>query len=253
MTFWQNNKADMYIQLYDEIAANLKTDAEIKFIKQYFKKTDSIIELGCGTGRTLIPLFELEYNISGLDFSKNMLDILRQKIKTKKIASPHLLQKDLTKFSLNKKYDGAILSQRTLNFIIKPENQRKAIINIAKILKKDATLIINLMPGRPDDFSKSQVKIKKTETVINSKTGKKVHLYENWIPDPMKQTWSFINQFKEGKNKTETKMVMRVIFEQEMKYLLEACGFTTKAVYGDWNKNPYTAESRHLIFVAKKA
>lgn len=200
MTFWEKETTDIYIKLYDDFASYLKTDEEIAFLKQIFKKNQKIIEFGCGTGRTLIPLLKSGYQISGFDISKNMIGRATKKMKKEKLNTKFYI-KDLINFSFHTKFDGAILLQRTLNFITTAEKQRRALQNIAKALKKGAILVINLMPARPDDFANVQKKIKKTETFQNSTTKNKVELWGSWVPNPMQQTWTFHNEFREGTKK----------------------------------------------------
>jgi ubiquinone/menaquinone biosynthesis C-methylase UbiE len=251
MTFWTKNKTDIYIKLYDDFAASLKTKEEVAFLKQIFKKNRKIIEFGCGTGRTLIPLLKSGYEISGFDISKNMIKKAKEKLEKENLHTT-IYQKDLINFSISTKFDEAILSQRTLNFIPTAEKQSKALINIAKVLKKEAILVINLMPARPDDFAQVQKALKKTDSSMNSATGNMVEFWENWIPNPMQQTWTFTNEFREGKKKAKTTMKMRVLFEAEMKNLLEICGFKTINIYGNWEKAKYDAKSSDLIFIAKR-
>lgn len=47
-------------------------------------------------------------------------------------------------------------------------------------------------------------------------------------------------------------MKMRILFEAEMKNLLELCGFKTLNVYGNWRKTNYDAKSSDLIFIARR-
>ncbi len=251
MSFWQSKKADIYIHLYDDFASSLKTADELRFLQSVFRKDRKIIEFGCGTGRTLVPLLKSGYKISGLDLSKGMLNHLKRKLKAEGLETD-IYNKDLTKFALPVKFDGGVLSQRTLNFITAPAGQRKALENIAKILKKNAVLVINLMPARPNDFAKTQKSLKKTETFKNSVTGNKVEFWENWIPDSINQTWTFRNEFREENKRVGTDMQMRVIFELEMKYLLELCGFVVVAVYGNWKKRKYDEGATDMIFVTRK-
>lgn len=249
--FWKKQKADTYIQLYDDLASSLKSKDELAFLKKHFSKTQEIIEFGCGTGRTLFALLKAGYRISGLDFSKEMLKVLQKKLTTNQLKTD-IFNKDLTNFSLNKKFDGAILSQRTLNFITTREGQKKALLNISKSLNKSAILIINLMPARPNDFAIKQTKFNKTESFVNSHTQNIVSLWEKWFPNPMDQTWEIENKFIEKGKEIVTKMKMRIIFEAEMENLLELCGFKTLKVYGNWKKIKYDEKSSDLIIVARK-
>lgn len=251
MSFWNNSKSEIYINLYDDFASYLKTKNEINFYQKFFRKKDKIIEFGCGSGRTLVPLLKNKFNIYGLDISKGMLFHLKNKIKKRNLKTK-IFNENLTNFSLNEKFDGGILSQRTLNFITSQKEQRKALENISKHLKKGARLIINLMPARPNDFANIQKTLKKTGEFKNSNTGNKVEFWENWIPNPLNQTWDFTNEFREKGDKIQTKMKMRIIFVPEMINLLELCGFKILKILGDWQKNKYDAKSKDLIFIVSK-
>lgn len=251
MTFWNKSESEIYIKLYDDLASSLKTNDEINFYQKTFKKKDEIIEFGCGSGRILIPMLKKRFNISGLDISKGMLDNLKIKLKKNNLETK-IFNENLINFSLKDKFDGGILSLRTLNFITSQKNQRKALNNINKCLKKNARLIINLMPARPDDFADKQKSLKKTGSFKNTHTGNQVEFWENWIPNPLEQTWNFTNEFREKGKKIQTKMKMRVIFVPEMKNLLELCGFKIIKVLGNWKGNLYDEKSKDLIFVVSK-
>ena len=54
-----------------------------KILKKYYKQT--VLELGIGTGLFAIPLHEAGFNIEGLEISKVMVDVLRQKAPTLKV------------------------------------------------------------------------------------------------------------------------------------------------------------------------
>ena len=46
-------------------------------------------------------------------------------------------------------------------------------------------------------------------------------------------------------------MALRYLFPHEAKLLLKAAGMRVKALWGDYKRSPYTAESEKLIIVAK--
>ncbi len=60
-----------------------QTDHDVEFYLQQVRTNQGpVLELACGTGRITIPLAQ-EASITGLDFSKPMLDFARLKAKDK--------------------------------------------------------------------------------------------------------------------------------------------------------------------------
>jgi len=248
--FWAGGD-NVYISLYNDFSGNLKTKDEIRFYQSLFIRHCKLIEFGCGTGRVLIPLLKDGYHIDGLDISTGMLEILKKRLRKEKLSAK-VFRKDLCKFKLKSKYDGAILSQRTINFITDADDQIKALLNISSVLKRGAHLVINLMPARPDKFASIQKTKVKTGQFVNSKTGKKVEFWSSWVPDPIKQLWHMEDEFREGRDKCRVKMEMRAVFLPEFKLMLRLCGFRLVAIYGSWNMHPYGRDSKDLIVVARK-
>lgn len=248
--FWAGGD-NVYVSLYNDFSGDLKTKDEIRFYLSLFTRGRKLIEFGCGTGRVMLPLLKAGYKIDGLDLSASMLKILKNSLKAEGLKGA-VYRRDLCKFKLSGKYDGAILSQRTFNFISDADDQLKALVNISSVMKRGAKLVINLMPARPDKFASVQKTKVKTGHFVNSKTGKKVQFWSSWIPDPMKQLWHMEDEFREGNKRCSVKMKMRSIFPSELKLMLLLGGFKLMAVYGSWKKRPFVRNSKDLIVVARK-
>lgn len=59
-----------YVEIYDFIHEVLVDD--IKLYKMLLKENkDWVLELGCGTGRVMMPLLEDGFNVVGLDIADN--------------------------------------------------------------------------------------------------------------------------------------------------------------------------------------
>lgn len=53
--------------------------SELAIVKKYFKKRKgSVLDLGCGTGRTSGPLAELGYSVVGIDFIPGFIEIAKK-------------------------------------------------------------------------------------------------------------------------------------------------------------------------------
>ena len=79
----------------------------IFFISRIRKPRTRILDLGCGTGRVLIPVARYCEHIEGLDGSKNMLAVCHEKLRAAKLA--HLCQftkpGDMSDFDLGRQFD----------------------------------------------------------------------------------------------------------------------------------------------------
>ncbi len=70
--------AELYDPVYERLARR-----DIEFFVDYAKKAKGkTLELGCGTGRVLIPTAQAGCEITGLDFSRFMLEKCREKLAT---------------------------------------------------------------------------------------------------------------------------------------------------------------------------
>lgn len=92
---------DSHASVYDTLStaqAQLEIDFVLNELKLDFHKTITILDLGCGTGRALLPLLPYSAPIIGVDFSLKSLYLLKTKLD--KIGNPenvHLIHGDATR------------------------------------------------------------------------------------------------------------------------------------------------------------
>ena len=90
VSFEMNKIIDNYnawANRYDE-ASNSTSELDKIVLKQSLSNIDffKVLELGCGTGKNTEWLITKADSLIGLDFSKNMLDIAKNKIQSDKVA-----------------------------------------------------------------------------------------------------------------------------------------------------------------------
>jgi len=75
------NDTDAYLKEHSVFLANAKIDKEIKFLKKSLtlKKTERILDVACGQGRHANYLASKGYLIDGVDFSKTLLNLAKEK------------------------------------------------------------------------------------------------------------------------------------------------------------------------------
>lgn len=110
------------------------------------------LEIACGTGRLYLPLLEQGFDIHAIDISGDMLDILRQKAKSKNI-DPIVYKKDVTKMDLDEKYDLIYYPFNSITHLSELENQRDAIKNIYAHLKENGTFALDIVDNNLSHLS----------------------------------------------------------------------------------------------------
>lgn len=96
---------------------NKTRDLDIKSTIETLSKYDfkNVLELGCGTGKNTDWLLKKAEQIIGLDFSQEMLDIAKKKIKSDKVQ---FIKADLTKdWKIENQFADLVASSLTLEHI----------------------------------------------------------------------------------------------------------------------------------------
>ena len=129
-----------YAKYYDSRMGEPIKKVELinSWIKKYNPKATSVLEIACGTGAVL-KLMEKKYTVSGLDFSLEMLNIAKKKIK-----KGNFYHKDMANFSLNKKFDVVLCIFDAINHLINMRDWDKTFKNASIHLNPKGLFIFDI-------------------------------------------------------------------------------------------------------------
>ena len=234
-----------YVKYYDLFNESKDYKKEVDFLEKVFKKysdVKDVLDLGCGTGIHSRHLASRGYMVSGIDISKEMINIA----KLKRASNTEFFSGNMTCFSLNKKFDACITMFAVIGYLTKNKQVEAYLNSVKKHLKKNGLLILDCWNGLGvmHDLPKSRIKevelgnlkIKRTSypdlDAFNHKCNVKfdVNIFEKG---------NLIRNYKENHS-------VRFFFPQELRKYLEDTGFEvleickvfelgTKLDETDWN------------------
>ena len=129
------------------------TDAEVDFLVEELglEKGDSVLDIGCGTGRHSLELARRGFNVTGIDISEKMLDRASE-IAEKENLEIEFIKGNAVDFKLKKRYDSAVClcegAFGLLNMGEDPmERDIKILKNISSSLKPGGKYILTALNG----------------------------------------------------------------------------------------------------------
>jgi Methylase involved in ubiquinone/menaquinone biosynthesis len=115
------------------------TELEIKIVEKYLGKTGAILDIGCGTGRTTIPLYKQGMKVIGIDLSKEMIGFAKKKYPE---IDYRIMDACDLKFE-NESFDYALFSFNGLDCIYPKSKRLLSLREINRVLKKNGVFIFS--------------------------------------------------------------------------------------------------------------
>jgi ubiquinone/menaquinone biosynthesis C-methylase UbiE len=234
------------------------------YVEEANKSGSPVLELGCGTGRILIPTAQAGIDIIGVDASSAMLDVARAKIgklDPSTQARIELVEGDMRTFSLERKFRLVTIPYRAFLHVLTPEDQRATLERIRRRLTDDGRLILNIFDLRFHTVAEHATTIgaalKKQNEFTDTDTGHRIVVWETRKYDPESQVISEDRIFEEiGENgkvlsRVYSPLTLCWIYRREMQYLLELSGFKVEALYGDFNRGPFRYGGEQVWIASK--
>lgn len=253
--------AEFYDLVYEHI---IRRNKDIDFFTGFSKKTSGrTLELGCGTGRVLIPTAVSGCEITGLDLSPYMLRICRDKLgrQPEKVQErARLIQGDMTDFKTGEMYQLVTIPFRPFQHLISVEEQKACLECTYRHLSPGGLLILDVFHPNPlrlvpnskymaeiEDVPETELpdgrKLRRTNRAAFFHRDQQYNDIEivYYVTHPNGKTQKLVQSFP-----------MRYFYRYEVEHLLSLCGFRVVSLYGDFDKSEFSVDSPEMIFIAEK-
>ncbi len=227
-----------------EIADQNQTDRQLLFLKKTLKTDGLILDLACGTGRHLIPLDKQGYSVVGLDISLKLLKIAKVRWREAQVvcADMRFLPFKAEAFS------AAVSMDTSFGYLPSEQDDLKSLIALRGTLKEGGILILDVFnrehlikehkdPSQPKsrEYPSFFLLQKRTVDAVGS------FLYDLWT----------VRDKRDGQIRFFEHQARLYKLEQ-LQELLTQAGLNVNSVYGDYEDQSFTHDSKRLILIANR-
>ena len=255
---------ELSAKYYDDAYAVKPDLVDLPFYVDLAKQIGGpILEMGCGTGRVLLPIARMGIEIHGLDNAPTMLGILRERIQNEpeQVRSQIALhQGDMRQFRGQKKYVLVTIPFRPMQHMYTLEDQVAALKTGAFHLDNDGILALDVF------FPKFQLmdvgigeEMLELEWPARSHPGRIVRRYfKKDAVDKIHQVFSATFIFRTYHNETlvseETERIKLSYYAHpQLKALFRLAGLEAVEEYGSFSKTPLDNTAKEMIFLLRRA
>ncbi len=235
---------DSHAEAYEDNPFTKHTAAEVEFFLTLYPLVpgNTVLDVGCGTGRHSIELAKRGFKPTGLDLSQGMLDVARKNAREAGVEV-EFIQADATDFKLETRFDAALcLCEGAVGLIEKGEDAEQhdlAIFrNIAQSLKPNAPFLMTALNAY------STIRQMSDE-----------HVHEGRF-NPVTMVSSYEDQWDLPDGARNMTIYERLFIAPEVVRMLTASGFTVDNVYGGtagyWARRALSLDEVEAMYVCRR-
>ncbi len=227
--------------------------ADVAFYRGLSRETGGpVLELGCGTGRVLLPIAADGIQCVGLDASPAMLDALRAKAPS---ATVRLVTAPMQDFDLGPERFRLIFSAfRAFQHLYTPADQLACLACVRRHLAPEGRFAFDVFQPDPARIALTE-EPEHEEDRFRDGEDEVVRLV-SIRRDLATQTQDVAIRLERRRDGVAVgseieRFRMRWYHRYELEHLLARAGFAIGALYGDFDRRPFDRDAREMVVVAK--
>ena len=249
-------------QLYDQFLPYRERPDRDFYLQEAIESGGPVLEIGCGTGRVLLPTARAGIPITGLDLSTHMLDVCRQNLndEPRKVQEQvTLVEGDMRDFDLGETFKLVTTPFRPFQHLLTAEDQLSCLDCVRRHLVPRGIFILDIFnpsltaltaedlgqefEEKPPFTTPEGIEVRRFHKV-NARD------YHNQILDV--ELIYYLTHPDGREERIVHAFLMRYLFRFEAEHLLARAGFEILDLYADYSRAPHdTANRGELIFRAR--
>lgn len=234
---------------YDEDYRALGYDADVEFYVGLARESGGrVLEMGCGTGRILLPTARAGVRIHGVDLSARMLEQLEKKITPELRERISYSQGDIRTVEAGGGYALVTAPFRVVQFLLSREDQRAWLRNVRRHLAPGGALCFDVfqpnyayLAGPREPF----VEVDRVEAGRRVQRVTRTTLHNEWQRMEVEFRWVV-----DGREEASRTMTLRWFTRGELENLLELEGFEIRDYWGSFRREAFGEGSAEQVIRA---
>ena len=247
---------DEYARFYDWENVRTFGRRDVAFWRQLgLRQSGAVLELGCGTGRLLVPIAKAGVRIVGVDRSAAMLAAARRRAGTlPRRVRPAIVRGDVRQLPFASRTFALVLAPYgLLQSMLGDRDLDSVLRDAARVLHPGGLIGIDLVPELPTWAEYGpRVRLKG-----RAPGGGTVTLVESVRQDRKRGLTTFDEEFVETRagrraRRRRFSLTFRTRPMTSMRRRIERAGFRIEAVLGDYRGRPWDARAETWLIIGRK-
>lgn len=238
-------------ELYDILLGDL--DYGVEFYTGLAKVAGGpVLDIGCGTGRVMLPCLQSGLEIDGLDMSEPMLARLRESA-SKLGLSPRLYHADMSDFRLPGQYALIMIPFNSFTHILSQETQIRCLEHCREHLLRGGMLVFDgAFPGLHWIGAQQNCRVLEGERT-DPRTGRTLRVFDTRSFDRVRQVQHSITEVESVGADGSVELLqrsefdMRWLYKEEAALLLRHTRYAHWKISGDFEGRPLTQETDEMV------
>jgi len=213
----------------------------------------SVLELGCGTGRKLIPIASDGHPSTGLDLSSDMLDEARRNANERALAV-EWVQGDMRDVALGRTFDLVFIAANSLLHLHDTDDLLSCLRSVRAHMAPGARFVFDVFNPNVRLLAEADG-VRRTRdalSFVDPDRGRvSVDVAETYDASAQvtRGTWYFSTEVE--RDFLVAPLALRSIFPQEVPLLLSLAGLHLVERFGDWSGLPFTGDAAIQLCVCE--